>query len=225
MRVQAEQPVSQQRVLHHVAVGQFGALGLPGGSAGVQDHRGTGLRGCHILERGRLAVRELRQGLRVGSGRSGGRVGGEQDEVLTARGAPVRGEARLAQRQFGRALEAEVRRGPGVREVVGDLPLGEQHVQRHHGRAGLQDAVVDDREARQVRTGEGHLVAPLDAARDQQVRHLVGCGVEFCVRQVVFGEDDRGAFGVTPGCLGQQPRHEATRTGHHALLKVGTPHN
>ena len=80
------------------------------------------------------------------------RVGGEQHEVLAALGAVEGRPAGLADGQLGGAFEAEVGPGGRVLQVVGDLPLGQQDVQRDHGRAGLQDAVVDDGE---VRAGSG----------------------------------------------------------------------
>ena len=95
-----------------------------------------------------------------------------------------------ADRQLGRALEAEVGLRVGVGEVVGHLAALEQHVERDDGRAGLEDAVVDDREVRQVRAAQRHLVAGLDAARDQQVGDLVGGAVDLGVGQPGVAEDD-----------------------------------
>ena len=91
----------------------------------------------------------------------------------------------------GGALEAEVGLRVGVVEVVGHLAALEQHVERHDGRAGLEDAVVDDREVRQVRAAQRHLVARLDAARDQQVGDLVGGAVDLGVGQPRVAEHDR----------------------------------
>ena len=86
--------------------------------------------------------------------------------------------------------------------MVGHLAALEQHVERHHGRAGLEDAVVDDREVRQVGAAERDLVARLDAARDQQVGDLVGGAVDLRVGQpgVARGRPppDRGTWRRSP---------------------------
>ena len=168
--------VAGERVVAHVAVPQLGALGLAGGAGGVEDDRGVVLVGRDGLERRRLLRRAPAPSVSAPSiGDARGRVGGDHEEVLAAR-RPARSPAypSCADRQLGGALEAEVGLRVGVVEVVGDLAALEQHVERDDGRAGLEDAVVDDREVRQVRAAQRDLVAGLDAARDQQVGHLVG---------------------------------------------------
>ena len=132
---------------------------------------------------GRLAVGELGQRLGVRARRGGVRVGGEQHEVLAAPGAVEGRPAGLADGQLGGAFEAEVGPGGRVLQVVGDLPLGQQDVQRDHGRAGLQDAVVDDGEIGQVRAAEGDPVARTDAPGGQGAGHLAGFRVELGVGQ------------------------------------------
>ena len=122
--------------------------------------------------------------------RRGGRVDGDHEEVLAAVGLL---EARVplgADRQLGGALEAEVGLRVRVGEVVGDLAALEQHVERHDGRAGLEDPVVDDREVGQVGAAQRDLVAGLDAARDEQVGDLVGGAVDLGVGQPGVAEDD-----------------------------------
>ena len=106
-------------------------------------------------------------------GDCGGRVGGDQEEVLAGVGGLEPGVPALPDRQLGGALEAEVGDRLGVGQVVGDLAALEQHVERDHDRAGLEDAVVDDREVRQVRAAQRDLVARLDPALDEQVGDLV----------------------------------------------------
>ena len=83
--------------------------------------------------------------------------------------------------------------------MVGDLAALEQHVERHDGRAGLEDPVVDDREVRQVRAAQRHLVARLDAALDEQVGDLVGGAVDLGVGQPGVAEDHRLAVAVASG--------------------------
>ncbi len=67
--------------------------------------------------------------------------------------------------------------------MVGNLPLGQQDIQRNHDRACFEDAVVDDGEIGQVRAAQRDPVAGPDAAGDQCARHLSGRGVELRVRQ------------------------------------------
>ena len=143
---------------------ELGALRLAGGPARVEDHRRVGLPRRDARERrGRPSI-TLPSVCVPSTGDGRGRIGGDHHEVLA-----VRRSARtppcpaVAHRQLGRALEAEVRARTGVGQVVGDLPFLEQHVERHHGRAGLQDPVVDHREVRQVRAGQRDPVARSDA--------------------------------------------------------------
>ncbi len=78
--------------------------------------------------------------------------------------------------------------------------------------AGLEDAEVDDREVRQVRAGQRDLVARLDAARDQQVGHHVGEGVDLRRRSAGSrrrrprcgrGTSQHCPRGGSPGCRGK----------------------
>ena len=98
----------------------------------------------------------------------------------------------------GGALEAEVGLRVGVAEVVGDLAALEQHVERHDRGARLEDPPVDDREVRQVRAAQRHLVAGLDPTGDEQVGDLVGGAVDLRVGQpgAGGGEHDGVALGV-----------------------------
>ena len=150
-----------------------------------------------------------------------GRVGGDHEEVLAPVESAEPGVPLLGHRQVRGALEAEVRLRVGVAEVVGHLAPLEQHVERYDGRAGLEDAVVDDREVRQVRAAQGDLVAVLDAARRQQVRHLVGRAVDLRVGQPGVPEDDRLTVGESPGTVLEQGRQVVQRGLHHENAVVG----
>ena len=91
-----------------------------------------------------------------------------------------------------------------VGQVVGDLATLEQHVERHHDGAGLEDPVVDDREVGQVGAAQRHLLAGLDAALHEQVRDLVGGGVDLCVGQAGVTEHQRIAVGIAAGGVLEQ---------------------
>jgi hypothetical protein len=83
--------------------------------------------------------------------------------------------------------------------VVGDLASLQQDVERNDDRAGLEDAVVDDREVGQVGAAERNLVARLDPPADQEVGDLVGDRFDRPVVESGVAEDDRVAVGV-PAC-------------------------
>ena len=123
-RASASAPNSRSRrsaFMHHVAVAELGALGLAGGAAGVEDDRGVVSRGRHGLERRRRRPAP-RRASRVP--RSARRPPGRRGAGRSARSPAAcsnAGPAPLAQRQLGGALEAEVRLGVGVVQVVGDL--------------------------------------------------------------------------------------------------------
>ncbi len=151
------------------------------------------------LEGRRLAGQRLAQRLGALDRGLGGRVGGDHEEVLAALGLLEAGVALGADGELRRALEAEVGLRVRVVEVVGHLAALEQHVERHHRRAGLEDAVVDDREVGQVGTAQGDLVAGLDAARDQQVGDLVGGAVDLRVGQPGVAEHHGRTVRVGPG--------------------------
>ena len=131
--------------------------------------------------------------------RLGRRVGGDQDEVLAGVGLGEAAVSLGAHRQLVGALETEVGLRLRVGEVVGDLPCLEQHVEGYDDRAGLEDPEVDDREVRQVRAGQRDLVARPDASLHQQVRDLVGGGVDPGVSQSGVTEHHGVPVGVLTG--------------------------
>ena len=81
-------------------------------------------------------------------------------------------------RQLRRAFEAEHRLRVAVAQVIGDLARLQQHVQRHHGRAGLEDAEIDRGKIRQVGAQQRDVVAAPDAGRRKRVGNLVRPRVE-----------------------------------------------
>ena len=174
---------------------------------------------CDGVEGGRLLAHPRPERLGALDRRVRRRVGGDQEEVLAAVGLGEAVVPGLADRQLVGALEAEVGLRVGVVEVVGHLAPLEQHVERHHRRAGLEDAVVDDREVRQVGAAERHLVAGLDAALDQEVGHLVGGAVHLGVGQSGVAEHD----GVAVGVLVSGVLEQAGQVQHSANLVGGTP--
>ena len=176
---------------------QLGALGLAGGAGGVEDDGGVVVarpRPCRRSAAGRAMPCPSVSVPSIGDAAAGSTVimkKCSQPSVCSKPACPS-----CADRQLGGALEAEVGLRLGVGQVVGDLAPLEQHVERHDGRAGLEDPVVDDREVRQVRAAQRHLVAGLDPARDQQVGDLVGGAVDLRVGQAGVAEDDGLAVGV-----------------------------
>ena len=82
--------------------------------------------------------------------------------------------------------------------MVGHLAALEQHVERDHGGAGLEDPPVDEGEVRQVGAAQRHLVAGLDALAHQEAGDHVGDHVDLGVRHPPAGgrEDDGLALGV-----------------------------
>ena len=172
-------------------------FGWPVVPRGVEDHRGVVLVGADRLERRRL-IRAIPcpsvSVPSIGEAAAGSTVIIQKCSQPSACSNPACPSLPIGS-SVG-ALEAEVGLRVGVAQVVGDLAALEQHVQRHHGGAGLEDAEVDDREVRQVRAAERDLVAAADAAGGQQVGHLVGRAVDLGVGEPGVAEDDRLAVGV-----------------------------
>ena len=143
---------SCSRVEHQVEVRQLGALRLAGRARRVEDHRGVvGARGLGLdvaahdgHQRGqRHRARDPRR--RAGIPR-------HDDEVRAGADLVERRLAHRRHRQLRRPLETEVGGAPRIAQVERDLGRLEQHVQRHDGGAGLEDAEVDDREVRRSGT-------------------------------------------------------------------------
>jgi hypothetical protein len=98
--------------------------------------------------------------------------------------------------ELWRPVEREDRLRVGVGQVVSDLSSLQQDVERHHGRAGLQDPVVDHRELRHVGAHQRDLVARFDPDGPEQVRDLVGRRVELREGETRLTGDDRDAVRV-----------------------------
>lgn len=114
------------------------------------------------------------------------RVRGEQEQVLATVGVEEAVVAVLADREVGAALEAEVR------------------LRLHSAR--LEDPVIDRGELEDVRAGERHLVARLDAAGHEQVRDPIGMAIELRIGLALVTVHQRVAAWVTPGRIFQQHR-------------------
>ena len=147
LRVGAEERLAEQGVVAHVAVPQLGALGLAGGAGGVEDDRGVVLVG---LRRSRTSASMPAERLRRASGTPSNGDSPSRAAVIRKKCSQPSASWKpaypsCADRQLGGALEAEVGLRVGVVEVVGHLAALEQHVERDHGRAGLEDPPVDER--------------------------------------------------------------------------------
>ena len=167
-----EQTVRRLGVGEHVVVGQLGALGLAGSPRRVEDHRRVGA----------VALGELAVGLGVGEQLLELTRLDEDDLGVGVLGALLGGLAEVAPREQPLGL--------GVLEVELDLAALEQHVHRDDGAARAQDAVVGDREVRDVREHDPDAVAGLEPLRLQEARHagaalVDGLPVDLCVVELV----------------------------------------
>ena len=120
------------------------------------------------------------------------------------------GFRRFRHRQFRRALEAEDRFGIAVAQVIGNLARLQHHVQRHDGRAGLEDAEIDRGKVRQVGAQKRDVVAAPDAGRRKRVGNLVGPRVELRVGEPLVAADERLGVWPTPHVLlehGREVQH------------------
>ena len=163
-----------------VEVGDLGALGLPGGAAGVEDDGGVvGLaRLDHLDRRGRRTRRVEAQGAAVLGlhDRQHGHAG-----QLRALGA-------LAEQRRG----ADQRLRAGVGQDVLDLLGLEQRVHRHGDAAEGQHAEVGQREVRGVRQQQRDLVARADALLAEHRGVLLGVRPQLAVGEAQVAEHDRG---------------------------------
>ena len=179
------------RVHDHVAVGQLSALGAARGPGGVKDHcRLVGLR-LHRVEDRRLAGHDAAQRRHALAfhRRSRGWISRGHDEVAAVGSLLKPLQRHLRHGQFRRALEDDQRDRITVFEVIGDLASFEQHVERHHSRAQLQNGVVGDGKVRDVEARQRDLVAALHAKLAQPVGQLVSCAVDLGIIELGVVED------------------------------------
>ena len=181
-------------VTDEVAVGELGALRVAGRARGVEDHRGVLVVGVHDLEiRG-----------------DGGQQIGEADSVHDDgfRLSLVGAAAGLVRER----VPGEDKTGPGVAQVIGDLPRLEQGVHRDDHAAGAEHAVVHHGDLGHVGHHDADPVAGLEAALVQQPGHPGARLVQGPVghRRVVHPHGHPS--GVAPGGVRQvlgQVRHAA----------------
>ncbi len=137
-------------VADEVAVGELGALRVAGRAGGVEDHRGVLVVTLHDL---------------VIRGDRGQQIG---------EAAPVHDDGfRLG--LFGAAaglvrerMPGEHQPGPGVAQIIGDLPRLEQRVHRDDHAAGAEHPVVHHGDLGDVRPHDPHPVARFETAFVQQ---------------------------------------------------------
>ena len=170
-------------VEHQVRVGEFGAFGFPGGARGVENHGRVGRIG-RMQRRDRLCHRHLSQGISA-FGRGGHHRNSRRSGTLPGR--------RLEQRVRHQQLCTR------ILQVVGHFRSREQHVERHHGAARVQDAEVGDTEVRKVWNHQRNLVARRDAAFEQGRGDAAGGPVELAERQRVLIETDDDLVGTRVG--------------------------
>ena len=73
-----------------------------------------------------------------------------------------------------RPLKAEHRLRVAVAQVIGNLARLQQHVQRHDGRARLENAEIDRGKIRKVRAQQRDVIAAPDAGRRERIGDLIG---------------------------------------------------
>ena len=140
-------------VTAEVAVGELGALRVARGTRGVEDHRGVLVVGIRDLV------------VRVDGGQQVGEADRVHDDgfrlgLLGAAAGLVR-----------ERMPGEDQPGPGVAQVVGDLPRLEQGVHRDDHAAGAEHAVVHHGDLGDVGHHDADPVAGLEAALVQQPGH------------------------------------------------------
>ena len=137
----------------------------------------------------------------------GQRRGGRHRRQVVGRAAvgPGHRHAGALRAETGRLAEERVRdqqRRLRVLEVVRDLGRREQHVERHHRAARVEDPEVRDRELGHVRHHHRHVLPGPHAALVQARRHAARGAVELGVGERALVQADRHVLGpVVGGCL------------------------
>ena len=152
-----EHVVTRDGVGHHVAVRQLGPFGVARRAGRVENDGG--------VVAGRAAASETPPG-RLHQRR---RPASPADETSTMRRNPAPAAAAVAaHRADGRSgvpSKPEDRLRLAVLQVIRDLARLEEHVERHDGGAGLEDAEVRDRKPRDVRARQRDVIAGADPHR------------------------------------------------------------
>ena len=186
-------------VEQHVRVGELGALGVSGGARGVEDDRGVvhappvrlerrGIRREHGLRQSLHAFHRARRVWRQ-----------RHHQELLAPGFIAGGLRHRRERKLGGSFEGEQRLRVAVLQVVGDLARLQQHVERHDHRPGLENAVIGDREPRQVGTTERHVIARRDPHRRQRRGDTLRLLVQLAVGHRPPGAGEGDAIRHQPG--------------------------
>ncbi len=167
-----------------IGVGQLGALGPAGGAGGVEDD-GSVVRTSIGDLADRLSARDQRlEGLAFGR-----RAGGDQEPAL--RSGLARGPGPL-----GQGVAGDQRDAVRVVEVIGELVRRAEHVERHHGTAGVVTPEVGDRELRHVREQHGDVIAAPDARGVKRGGEPAGPVVDLPIAEHQLAGHDGGVPGA-----------------------------
>lgn len=213
VEVGAHQRLALQHVGHQVAVGQHGALGDPGGAAGVLQHGDVvGLRRGFLERLAGAPGQRVGQlgGLRQAVGRHHllDVLDHEVDDEALQRRQDVAdfgddhlldaGLRQYALDQVGHVGQADHRLGAGVVELVFQFARGVQRVGVDHDEAGAHGAEDHDRVLQDVGQLDGDAVAGLEIGVLLQVGgEVAGQLVQLAVGQGLAQVGERGLGGKT----------------------------
>ena len=178
----ADQVAGDLRPAADVGVGQGGALRRSGGAGGVDDHGAV-----TIFTRLDLPDRRHPR-------EQAFEIAGRNRDIVDS------GRCRSGPRRFVEAIPAEQDLRPGIGQVVFDLAVPEQRIQRHDDTAEAKGGEVNDREIGDVGHQQADPVAGPDSAVTQEACHRSRGTVERRVVDLKVIEFDRDSFGIFYCC-------------------------
>ena len=176
--------IGETGIQQHVAMTQFGSLGLTRCTTGVEDNGCIIRARCNCFKCGRLVLHQHAQGLRpFDRGRSGGigRISRHQEEMLTTVYFLEGGETMLSHRQIGRAFKAKIGFRISVMQVIGNFTRFEQDIEWQHHTPCFKNSIVHNRKVRDIWATQSNLVAFLDSCLGKAIRDLISCRIDLCI--------------------------------------------
>ena len=196
--------VREASVEQQVHVAQFRSLGLARRPTGIKDHcRIIRLRLSHLKCRG-LVMHQHFQRLHSCNGGSCTWPRRHQEKMLATVHFLESCEPHLAYREFGGTFKAKIRFRIRVSQMVRDFARLEQDIERHHYSSCLEDAVIHNREVRDIGAAQGDRVPFFNAGLHQAMSHLVRGCIHRLIRQFGSVEDGSGALRLFPRTIFQQ---------------------
>jgi hypothetical protein len=142
--------IGQAGVQQHIEMAEFSTLRLTCRPTGVKDN-------CRIvrvrldrLKCGWLIVHQTTKSLSAFDGRRGSGIGGHQEEVFATLHFLESREPQLAYWKLRCAFQAKIGTGVRVPQMICDFTRLKQHIERHYHGSCLEDAIVDNREVRDI---------------------------------------------------------------------------